>query len=92
MDRQPDIKTMPNPRIMKTHLTYELIPKGRSEHTRCKYVYVARNPKDVAVSYFPFTSGRSALTGFSGPWEFFVKLFLEGNGKLMLTVSRVWFV
>ena len=75
---------MPDPRIMKTHLTYEVIPKGRSEHTRCKYVYVARNPKDSAVSYFPFTSVLAAINGYNGPWEFFVKLFLEGNGKLVL--------
>ncbi|KAJ7374486.1 Sulfotransferase, cytosolic, 1B, member [Desmophyllum pertusum] len=30
---QPDIKTMPSPRILKTHLPYDVIPKGANEDT-----------------------------------------------------------
>ena len=51
--------------------------------TKCKYVYIARNPKDVVVSYFTFVTARKTLNGFNGPWEFYAKLFIEGNGKLL---------
>ena len=77
---QPDIITLPSPRILKSHLTYNIIPKSANEDGRCRYIYVARNPKDVAVSYFKFWT---TLERFKGPWESFVKLFLEGNGKFV---------
>ena len=80
---QPVIKAMPSPRLMKTHLIYNAIPKDLNKNTKCKYVYIARNPKDVVVSYFTFASARSSLNGYNGPWEFYAKLFIEGNGMLL---------
>ena len=82
----PDINSFPSPRILKSHLTYDIIPKSASEDSKCKYIYVARNPKDVAVSFFNFLTD---LERFKGPWEFFVKLFLEGNGKFINTLKKV---
>ena len=78
-----DLSTLPSPRIIKTHLPYHTTPKSENEDTKCKYIYVARNPKDVAVSFFKFKSSMKDISGsgFNGPWEFFVKLFVEGNGK-----------
>ena len=78
--KHPDINTLPSPRILRSHLTYNIIPKSTNEENRCKYIYVARNPKDVAVSYFKFLTSMDRVRG---PWEFFVKLFLEGNGKFI---------
>ena len=80
----PDINTMPSPRIFKAHLPYNIIPKSADEDSKCKYIYVARNPKDVAVSFFEFVTN---LERFKGPWEFYVKLFLEGNGKFIFMHS-----
>lgn len=76
-----DLKTMGSPRLMMTHLPYSVIPKSSDVNTQCKYIYVARNPKDVAVSYFHFVDGLKAHdgAGYNGPWEFFVKLFMEGE-------------
>ena len=84
--RSPDINSLPSPRILKGHLTYDIIPKSINKDNSCKYIYVARYPKDVAVSFFHF---QTDLERFKGPWEFFVKLFLEGNGKLIKTLDKV---
>ena len=78
-----DIAKVPSPRLMKSHLSYSIIPKGSSDGTKCKYIYIARNPKDVAVSYFHFTVSLASFgNGYNGPWEFFSKLFIDGNGKI----------
>jgi len=76
---QSDIKTLPSPRLLKSHLSYNNTPKSASKDARCKYIYIARNPKDVAVSYFHFHQTLSTYDGYNGPWEFFLKLFMEGN-------------
>lgn len=61
----------PSPRLFKSHLSYREIPQGPG-----KYVYVARDGKDVAVSYFHFY--RSHL-GFRGTFDEFFELFLRGK-------------
>ncbi|PFX13018.1 Sulfotransferase family cytosolic 1B member 1, partial [Stylophora pistillata] len=74
-----DVTTLPSPRLLHSHLTYDVIPKGKSKDTQCKYIYVARNPKDVAVSFYEFMKDYGSLSGFNGPWEFFARLFAEGK-------------
>lgn len=76
-----DITTLPSPRLLHTHLTYDVIPKGDRDETRCKYICIARNPKDVAVSFYEFMREHGSLAGYNGPWEFFAKLFVEGKGE-----------
>lgn len=44
---QPDITTRPSPRLIKTHQPFPTIPKGTCKESRCKYIYVARNPFDA---------------------------------------------
>ena len=80
-----DIEAMPSPRIFKTHLTYQWIPKGQ-----CKYIYVVRNGKDVAVSYYHFY--RSHL-GFKGDFSEFFDHFIQGQvqfGSWFDHVSGWW--
>ena len=79
---------MPRPRLIKSHLTADTIPKGSDENSQCKYIYVSRNPKDVSVSFFPFMKGMFGAGvetimeyAYDGPWEFFVNLFIEGHGR-----------
>ena len=43
-----------------------------------KYIYVARNPKDVAVSYFHHTKAFKHFQ-FNEDWDRFFELFLEGK-------------
>ncbi|NXI49702.1 ST1B1 Sulfotransferase, partial [Chloroceryle aenea] len=47
------LATMPSPRVVKTHLPTHILPKSFWEN-RCKMIYVGRNAKDVAVSFYHF--------------------------------------
>ena len=79
---RPDIRALPSPRLLHSHLTYDVIPKGNQTATICKYIYIARNPKDVAVSFYEFMKDHGSEAGYNGPWEFFAKLFMEGKGEV----------
>jgi Sulfotransferase domain len=61
----------PSPRLFKSHLPYRKIPKGP-----CKYVYVARDGKDVAVSYYHLYCN---YNGFEGTFPEFFDRFLRGK-------------
>ena len=71
--------TKPAPREISTHLRYEYLP---SEHlqNKGKVILLLRNPKDVAVSFYHFCKVEYTLR-YSGSWEYFLKLFLDGSGK-----------
>ena len=68
-----DLDKLPTPRAFKTHFTYELMPWGQPHTTPCKYIYITRNPKDVAVSMFSHVK-LMYLPGveWDGFWEKFV--------------------
>ncbi|XP_066140381.1 sulfotransferase 1C4 isoform X1 [Euwallacea fornicatus] len=54
-------------RFIKTHLPFSLLPPNLTK-TGCKVVYVARNPKDVAVSFYHLN--RSIRTqGYKGDFK-----------------------
>jgi hypothetical protein len=62
---------LPAPRVFKSHLSYRKIPKGP-----CKYLYVARDGKDVAVSYYHF---QKTHMGYKGTFDEFFTHFLKGQ-------------
>ena len=47
-----NIECLQIPRAFKSHSSYDLMPCGLPNIMPGKYIYVTRNPKDVAVSYF----------------------------------------
>ncbi|XP_048452733.1 amine sulfotransferase-like [Rhincodon typus] len=67
----------PSPRLFVTHLPYQLIPKALKNKTT-KVIYVYRNPKDVAVSYYHFHKFANYL---ETPKNFgaFLQTFLNGQ-------------
>ena len=53
LERRFDIgRSMPQPRAFKSHYSYDLFPSGLPSMTPCKYIYVARNPKDQVTSFY----------------------------------------
>ena len=43
-------ENMPSPRIIKTHLPFEMLPPNLLD--TCKVIFVCRNPKDACVSFY----------------------------------------
>lgn len=66
-------------RFIKTHLPFSLMPPSVMNE-RCKTVYVARNPKDVVVSYYHL-SRLYRTTGFVDDFETFWNYFENDLGK-----------
>ncbi|XP_053457217.1 sulfotransferase 1E1-like isoform X2 [Nycticebus coucang] len=68
---------MASPRLVKTHLSAELLPASFWEKN-CKMIYLCRNAKDVAVSfYYFFLMARGHPN--PGSFEEFVERFMEGQ-------------
>ena len=64
------------PRFIKTHLTYDLTPY----HPQAKYIYVARNPFDCAVSFYYHTKGFIKHYDFAeGTFADFFECFMTGE-------------
>lgn len=67
---------MQSPRVFVSHLPFRYLPKQLKE--RGKIIYVVRNPKDIAVSYYCHL--RNMTVGdYEGEWNQFFPLFMEGN-------------
>ncbi|KAL6456657.1 hypothetical protein MHYP_G00352010 [Metynnis hypsauchen] len=65
------------PRLIKTHLPVQLVPKSFWEQN-CKVVYVARNAKDNAVSYYHFDK-MNMVAPEPGDWNIYVQKFMDGK-------------
>jgi len=72
------------PRIIKTHLPFDLLPPNLLE--TAKVVYVARNPRDCCVSYYHHQALFDEGYRFTGDFEDFSRLFREG----MLNYGNYW--
>ncbi|NXP12592.1 ST1B1 Sulfotransferase, partial [Thinocorus orbignyianus] len=73
------LATMPSPRVVKTHLPAHILPKSFWEN-RCKMIYVGRNAKDVAVSFYHFDL-MNKLEPHPGTWTQYLEEFMAGRGR-----------
>ncbi|KDR11875.1 sulfotransferase 1C4 [Zootermopsis nevadensis] len=67
------LNEMKSPRFIKTHLPFSLLPPNLLD-VGCKVVYVARNPKDVAVSFYHLNRlirTQGYLGDFPRYWDYF---------------------
>ncbi|KAM5227208.1 sulfotransferase 1A1-like [Ctenodactylus gundi] len=71
------LKDTPAPRLLKTHLPLSVLPKTLLDQ-KVKVIYVARNAKDVAVSYYYFYK-MAKLHPDPGPWDSFLEEFMDGK-------------
>ncbi len=78
------------PRYLTTHFPYNFMPIAGTALGR--YIYVARNPKDCAVSTYYFYLSLAHM-GFDGAWPAFFELFMNGlviNGDCFDHVLGWW--
>eukprot|EP00058_Branchiostoma_floridae_P023721 XP_002609211.1 hypothetical protein BRAFLDRAFT_125965 [Branchiostoma floridae] len=76
------LANMPSPRLVATHLPFELAPEGISKpQNKVKILVPMRNPKDTAVSHFHFGKKILRLRGVTDevPWEVFAHQFTNGK-------------
>lgn len=70
------VEALPEPRLIKTHLPFAMVPY----HPAARYVYVARNPFDCAVSFFHHTRGFIRHYDFAdGTFAEFFECFVRGH-------------
>ena len=69
-----------SPRILNTHAHFELMPREVLTKKDCKLVYVTRDPRDVAVSYFNHHRKLVQYYSYEGQWKDYLPMFLAGNG------------
>ena len=85
------INNMPAPRILKTHLPFQLLPQAGQVPN--KKVYILRNPKDTAVSYYYFYKSLTELNNYTGSWAEFLEMFMTGyvvHGRWHVQVLSWW--
>ncbi|XP_071502301.1 sulfotransferase 1C2-like [Diadema antillarum] len=72
-------REMPSPRILKSHCRLSWLPEDiRKDEPKAKVIYVARNPKDIAASFFHFCRLVDALPSYSS-WDVFFEEFISGR-------------
>jgi hypothetical protein len=70
------VGALPEPRLIKTHLPFERTPW----HAGARYIVVARNPFDCAVSFYHHTRGFVRHYDFAdGTFEDFFECFIRGE-------------
>lgn len=70
------VEALPEPRLIKTHLPVGMAPYS----ARARYIYVARNPFDCAVSFFHHTRGFVQHYDFAdGTFDDFFECFIAGE-------------
>lgn len=82
--RNVDHINRPSPRIITTHLPYDLVPKGLREK-KGKVIYIHRNPKDVMTSLHHFSRILVAMDEHDS-FDDSMDHFLAGN-----VVANSWF-
>ncbi|XP_061125141.1 sulfotransferase 4A1 [Syngnathus typhle] len=85
------IKELTSPRLIKSHLPYRFLPTGM-HNGEAKIIYMARNPKDLVVSYFEFHRSLRTMS-YRGSFQEFCQRFMNdklGYGSWFEHVLEFW--
>lgn len=89
----PGYEFIPNiaeQRFIKTHLPFSLMPPSVMNE-QAKVIYVARNPKDVAVSYYHL-SRLYRTTGYVNDFDTFWDYFENDLGSFWMWLFFSYFI
>ncbi|KAF5285101.1 hypothetical protein FQA39_LY16790 [Lamprigera yunnana] len=90
-DFMTHLNKMPNPRCIRSHLHWSLLPEQIRDGTKKpKIISVMRNAEDTCISYYHHCR---LLEGYTGSFDDFYRLFLAGRtlyGPFWKQVLSVW--
>ncbi|NXQ38585.1 ST4A1 Sulfotransferase, partial [Catharus fuscescens] len=69
------IKELTSPRLIKSHLPYRFLPSDL-HNGNSKVIYMARNPKDLVVSYYQFHRSLRTMS-YRGTFQEFCRRFMN---------------
>lgn len=76
-----DLDKIPKPRVLVTHLPFDLVPKSspgdQKMNQRAKYIHVIRDPKDAVISFFYMIKGMYNVP--DSDIGAFIDHFINGN-------------
>ena len=63
----PDLSSFRSPRLFASHMPYVSLPQSVKQ-SKCKIVYLCRNPKDMFISWWHFISKLLISLNVKEPW------------------------
>ncbi|CEF62504.1 Sulfotransferase 6B1 [Strongyloides ratti] len=67
------IDAYPSRRVLKTHFTYDWVPKSK----KAKYIYCVRNPKDTLASYYFYNKILKIANWENGQFDVMFEMFMN---------------
>uniref|UniRef100_A0A8C6UD78 Sulfotransferase n=1 Tax=Neogobius melanostomus TaxID=47308 RepID=A0A8C6UD78_9GOBI len=85
------VQELTSPRLIKSHLPFRFLPSAM-HHGEGKVIYMARNPKDLVVSYYQFHRSLRTMS-YRGTFQEFCRRFMNdklGYGSWFDHVQEFW--
>ena len=76
-----DLSKIRSPRLFATHIPFASLPDSIVKHSKCRIVYISRNPLDTILSFWHFTTKNDVVCHDSPEWniEKYVETFCKGE-------------
>ncbi|NXT13374.1 ST4A1 Sulfotransferase, partial [Prunella fulvescens] len=84
------IKELTSPRLIKSHLPYRFLPSDL-HNGNSKVIYMARNPKDLVVSYYQFHRSLRTMS-YRGTFQEFCRRFMNDKCKELFSLHTFIFI
>ncbi|EMP33995.1 Sulfotransferase 4A1 [Chelonia mydas] len=91
MEEIANFPELTSPRLIKSHLPYRFLPSDL-HNGDSKVIYMARNPKDLVVSYYQFHRSLRTMS-YRGTFQEFCRRFMNdklGYGSWFEHVQEFW--